>query len=422
MVLIYLFKYVALGTDKGVFGVPEKGFGLLQKDQHMGPLTMSDSGSESHTQSDCLGYNHKTNSFFRVPGLFVALTPKGLSDCDSVRSPTSPLDFRVFSNLGNPYKSPRSSHNGYQKTWDCSKVGLSIVNSLDDDMRESGKVLQSLDSKNILFGQQVRAKTPKFQAYANSFEAPKSLPRNFAIFPHTHANSPLQSGSSDVIFETGEAPFEPEHFGKIQCCSLDSCKSFSTLSHLAEPKSNVTSRNFCLKTTRVNSPWQFSGGSPNSKNSLHTDLNLTPLSVGSANGCIVSLSASEIELSEEYTCVISHGPNPKKTHIYGDFILECYSNEGNETGMPQAATSSPIKSPLPLNDFLNFCNHCNKKLEGERDIYIYSGEKAFCSLSCRIEEIMIDEEMEKTINKSSNDSLGSDNGEELFENGIFDSP
>lgn len=379
--LIFCFFYrfrVFLLFPTRVLGVMlRKRTRSLEKDQQMGPLTMSDSmsdsGSESLTQSDCLGYNHKTHSFFGVPGLFVGLAPKGLSDCDSVRSPTSPLDFRMFSNLGNPNWSPRSSHNGHQKSWDCSKVGLSIVNSLDDDTRESGKVLPSSDSKNILFGQQVRIKKPNFQGNTNSFEAPKSLPRNFAIFPHTHAKSPLQKGSPNVIFEIGEAPFEPENFGKIRSCSLESCKSFPTLSRLAEKNWNVNSGNFGLntRTTRVNTPLQVSGGSPNSNNSLETDLNFTQMSVGSANGHIVSLSASEIELSEDYTCVISHGPNPKKTHIFGDCILESYSNEGKETGTSQAIANSVISSVFPSNDFLNFCYHCNKKLEGGKDIYMY---------------------------------------------------
>ncbi|KDP34236.1 hypothetical protein JCGZ_07807 [Jatropha curcas] len=398
-----------------------------QKDQQMGPLTMSDPDSESYIQSDSIGNSHKTNSFFSVPGLFVGSTPKGLSDCDSVRSPTSPLDFRVFSNLGNPHRSPRSSHIGQQnqKSWDCSKVGLSIVNSLDDDeMKHSGKVLRSSESKNILFGQKVRIKTPNFQPNVNSFEAPKSLPRNFAISPHTPIKSPLPKGSSDVVFEIGEALSEPEQYGKIRSCSLDSCKSFSTLSRLADRNSNLSSGNSHLNnlTTRANSPLQFSGVSPNSNKSLHMDLNLAPMPVGSASGYIASLSASEIENSEDYTCVISHGPNPKKTHIYGDCILECYSDEGKEIGIPQAITSSAIPRTFPLNDFLNFCYHCSKKLEGGKDIYIYRGEKAFCSLSCRSEEIMNDEEMEKAINKCSDESPIFDNGEELFENGIFDAP
>ncbi|XP_002516598.3 FCS-Like Zinc finger 10 [Ricinus communis] len=401
----------------------------LQKDQQMGPLTMSDSGSQFNSQSDCLGYNHKRTSFFNVPGLFVGLSPKGMSDCDSVRSPTSPLDLRLFSNLGNSsYRSPRSSQNGHQKSWDCSKVGLSIVNSLDDeddDTKVSGKVLRSSESKNILFGQKVRIKTPTFQVNANSFEAPKSLPRNFAILPHSYTKSSLQKGCSKVIFEIGEAPTEPEHFGKIRSCSLDSCKSFSTLSRLANRNSNVICGNFPLNNvaTGTSSPLQFSGGSPpQSNNSLHMDLNLPP--AGSTSGFVGSLSASEIELSEDYTCVISHGPNARKTHIYGDCVLECYSNEGKEIRMPQAITSSIIPSPFPSNDFLNFCYYCNRRLDGGKDIYIYRGEKAFCSLSCRSEEIMIDEEMEKTTNKTCDEPEPPkcDNGEELYENGIFDAP
>ncbi|KAK8934424.1 hypothetical protein KSP39_PZI014995 [Platanthera zijinensis] len=42
------------------------------------------------------------------------------------------------------------------------------------------------------------------------------------------------------------------------------------------------------------------------------------------NFCV---SASEIELSEDYTCVISHEPQQKKTHILDKFILESFSNE-----------------------------------------------------------------------------------------------
>ncbi|CAA0343673.1 hypothetical protein AtNW77_Chr1g0082341 [Arabidopsis thaliana] len=36
-----------------------------------------------------------------------------------------------------------------------------------------------------------------------------------------------------------------------------------------------------------------------------------------------SLSGREMALSEDYTCIISHGPNPKTTHIFGDCILDC---------------------------------------------------------------------------------------------------
>lgn len=403
----------------------------LQKDQQMGQLTMSDSGSESHFQSDNMGNNHKANSFFTVPGLFVGSSLKGLSDCDSVRSPTSPLDFRMFSNIGNPSKSPKSSHGGQRKSWDCNKVGLSIVDSLDDDGKGSGKVLRSSESKNILFGPRVRSKTPNFQSRTDSFQEPKSLPRNFAIFPRTLTKSPLLKGSSDVLFEIGEDPSDSEPFGKIRSCSLDSCRSFSSLSRLAGQNSKASSGNFCLDniTTRGECP-QLLGGSPSSNNFSNTNLTFTPMSATSGNGFIGSLSASEIELSEDYTCVISHGPNPKTTHIYGDCILECQSNdlsnfgknEAKEIGLPQAVTCSNIPGSFPSKVFLSFCYYCNKKLDEGKDIYIYRGEKAFCSLSCRSEEIMIDEEMENTTHKSSECVPMSGEGEGLFETGIIDAP
>ncbi|KAL3626081.1 hypothetical protein CASFOL_029630 [Castilleja foliolosa] len=34
------------------------------------------------------------------------------------------------------------------------------------------------------------------------------------------------------------------------------------------------------------------------------------------------LSLKEMELSEDYTCVITHGPKPKTTHIFGNCIVE----------------------------------------------------------------------------------------------------
>ncbi|KAJ4837971.1 hypothetical protein Tsubulata_031784 [Turnera subulata] len=401
-----------------------------QKDHQMGSLAMPDSGSETCYQPDCPGFNHKTSSLFNAPGLFVGLSPKGLSDCDSVRSPTSPLEFRIFSTLGNPSRSPMSTHNGCQKSWDCSKVGLSIVESLDD-MKRSDKILRSSESKNILFGSGVRIKTPSFRDHNNSFEAPKSLPRNFAISPHTYTKSPLQKGNSDVLFEIGGASFNSVPFGKTRSCSLDSCRSFSSLSHLADRKSKLNSVKFNPDddiTTQVDCP-QLLGGSPNSSNYLHTNLTLTSISNGSGTCVIGSLSASEIELSEDYTCVITHGPNPKKTHIYGDMILECPANdstnfvkdEGKEFVLPQAASTPAIPNPFPSNDFLSFCCYCNKKLDEGKDIYIYRGEKAFCSLACRAQEIMIDEALEKSTNISSEDAPSSDNSGLVFETGIMDS-
>ncbi|KAK8943012.1 hypothetical protein KSP39_PZI009026 [Platanthera zijinensis] len=79
-------------------------------------------------------------------------------------------------------------------------------------------------------------------------------------------------------------------------------------------------------------------------------------------------SASEIELSEDYTCVISHGPQQKKTHIFDNFILESFSNE----------FSSLEKIKLPADQFggytndclLTFCHACRNKFAQGNDVFI----------------------------------------------------
>ncbi|KAI3979771.1 hypothetical protein MKX01_013866 [Papaver californicum] len=73
-------------------------------------------------------------------------------------------------------------------------------------------------------------------------------------------------------------------------------------------------------------------------------------------GC---LSASEMESSEDYTCVITHGPNPRTTHIFDICVVK------NCCGV--VGFSSPKKG----NNFLSFFHTCNKNLEQGKDIYIY---------------------------------------------------
>ncbi|XP_004251977.1 FCS-Like Zinc finger 14-like [Solanum lycopersicum] len=98
----------------------------------------------------------------------------------------------------------------------------------------------------------------------------------------------------------------------------------------------------------------------------------------------------EMEMCEEYTRVISHvGTNlVKKMEYYDDQFL---GNGYHETGI--AAASAP-PDPFRAADFLNICSLCHKHLEG-LDIFIYRGEKAFCSSECRLKQISIDEHKEK---------------------------
>ncbi|KAK2989015.1 hypothetical protein RJ640_014205 [Escallonia rubra] len=156
---------------------------------------------------------------------------------------------------------------------------------------------------------------------------------------------------------------------------------------------------------------------------MGTKLNPAAVSIGSVTDFVGSLSSREIELSEDYTCVITQGPNPKTTHIFGDCILEGHSNEfahiseKKEQELPLTLTPavdcSVDPAPYPY-DFLSFCYSCKKKLEGG-DIYMYRGEKAFCSGTCRSGEILIEEAIEKTNNGSSMKSLQTNSWDERFE-------
>ncbi|GLT25415.1 hypothetical protein SLA2020_005460 [Shorea laevis] len=375
-----------------------------QKDQETSHQTMSGSGSESFFQSDVLGNRNRNTSFFSVPGFFLGLNAKGYSDSDSVRSPKSPLDFRVFSNFGSPFRSPLSPTNGHQKNWEYDKVGLGIVDSLCDDAKVAGEVLRSSsDGKTILFGPQMRIRTPSCETHVDSFEAAKSLPKNYMLSPLTQMKSPINKGITDVVFEIGETPFEAEPLGKFLSCSLDSCRSFLAVPGL----SNSNSDSWAKFASQASSRSPVIQESPNLNSFSPT-----------TNGPPELLSASEIELSEDYTCVISHGPIPKTTHIYGDCVFKCDNNvlssavENEKKKIESPPVDKNSITLYPSNAFLSFCYSCNKKLEEGKDIYIYRGDKAFCSLNCRSQKILIDEEMEKAMEESSDNSPQVEDDEE----------
>ncbi|XP_043711711.1 FCS-Like Zinc finger 15 [Telopea speciosissima] len=61
-----------------------------------------------------------------------------------------------------------------------------------------------------------------------------------------------------------------------------------------------------------------------------------------------------------------------------------------------SATSTPSSlyspSPLPAITFLDSCFLCKQRLLPGQDIYMYKGDRAFCSVECRCRQIFIDEE------------------------------
>ncbi|MCL7044781.1 hypothetical protein MKW94_020549 [Papaver nudicaule] len=65
-----------------------------------------------------------------------------------------------------------------------------------------------------------------------------------------------------------------------------------------------------------------------------------------------------------------------------------------ESPSPIFYNTSAVIRDYPPSDFLSSCYLCSKKLHG-KDIYMYRGEKAFCSTECRYQQIAADERKDK---------------------------
>jgi len=160
----------------------------------------------------------------------------------------------------------------------------------------------------------------------------------------------------------------------------------SVLSPSDSPKSPA---DFGMKTRNSNLGSLSPRKSPFGSSNTNTD---NPNSPGVFAGC---LSVDEMELFEDYTRVITHGPNPRTTHIFDDCIVESCCGVVGLSGSRKENGSPAIRSmSYPSESFLSFCYNCRKNLGQGKDIFIYRGEKAFCSSECRYREIMSDEGME----------------------------
>ncbi|XP_077245252.1 NAD(P)H-quinone oxidoreductase subunit, putative (DUF581) isoform X2 [Tasmannia lanceolata] len=269
-------------------------------------------------------YIKPISSFFSSPKLFTGFSSKGFSDSESMMSPTSILDSKSFSSVGNPFWSDRNPKSPYtyienKHPWeklDSRGVGLGIVDSLIDENRENN--FSKPESRMVLFGSQLKIQIPPLSPSTIS-QTPSPQPSlDFGINTH---NSILGSTNSGL-----ELPTSPRVF----------------------------------------------------------------------TGC---LSASEMELSEDYTCVISYGPNPKTTHIFDNCIVE---NCGASFSASRKENCFFNDSPsYPSDNFLSFCYACKKNLGQGKDIYMYRGEKAFCSHECRYQEMLFDEGVERCTSDSS---------------------
>uniref|UniRef100_A0A5B6ZW98 FLZ-type domain-containing protein n=1 Tax=Davidia involucrata TaxID=16924 RepID=A0A5B6ZW98_DAVIN len=295
---------------------------------------MADYGS---IQSPTDKYRRPASSLFSSPRLFTGIASKGFTDTESVMSPTSILDSKPFSAFKNPFWSdtltPKTPKPENKNHWDkLDSRGIGL-GIVDALIDEKSDSKQSKpESRMVLFGSQLKIQIPPLPP---SVLSPAESPKSPADFGIKTRNSQL-------------GPFSP------------------ALSPSSSKKSAFSSANSGLENP--NSPRVFSG----------------------------YLSASEMELSEDYTCVISHGPNPRTTHIFDDCIVEsCCGVVGFSASRKENGFFANRPMSYPSESFLSFCYTCKKNLGQGKDIYMYRGEKAFCSSECRYKEMMLEEGMEK---------------------------
>ncbi|GMH16602.1 hypothetical protein Nepgr_018443 [Nepenthes gracilis] len=117
------------------------------------------------------------------------------------------------------------------------------------------------------------------------------------------------------------------------------------------------------------------------------------------------------ESLENYTYVTNRIPDKSVTKVYydgGEYGRLRFDAKKNNVGggaggafkiSPAISSAADFNDRYP-SDFLSSCHLCRKALHG-KDIYMYRGEKAFCSAECRQRQIVMDERKEKCRSKAS---------------------
>ncbi|KAL9251468.1 FCS-Like Zinc finger 14-like protein [Drosera capensis] len=110
----------------------------------------------------------------------------------------------------------------------------------------------------------------------------------------------------------------------------------------------------------------------------------------------------EESLEEEYTYVTCRGPEKSITRVYydgGEFKGDCKGVWSEGVGfvvspVVSVAAAAEGFAEFCESEFLSSCFLCRKGLHG-KDIFMYRGEKAFCSVECRERQIAMDEGKEQ---------------------------
>ncbi|KAG4946607.1 hypothetical protein JHK87_042614 [Glycine soja] len=148
-----------------------------------------------------------------------------------------------------------------------------------------------------------------------------------------------------------------------------------------------------------------------------------PIPVKNHHGFQKGVNEIPVGSSEDYTFVTYHVPNNKTiTKVYYDggergiLTHGCYNinnnNNNNNVGVDGVRRIPPTQTlnieedepSYPTSDFLSSCHLCRKNLHG-KDIYMYRGEKAFCSNECRSRQISMDDERKERCRSEASRSV-----------------
>ncbi|KAL5070078.1 hypothetical protein RYX36_020965 [Vicia faba] len=268
---------------------------------------------------DSSGSKRNTLSFFSSPKLFTNFTSKGFHETEtSMMSPTSILDSKTF--------------NGFRKNhfWSESRnsVGKQEHKRCCWEKHES-KVVVGLGLVDVLVDDE----------------------------KNSEVNSKVENRT--VLFGSQL---------KIQIPSFSSSSG--------NPHMDSSDGSFAVSPVGKSSSGCGGGGGGGNSGVEIENMNSGN---GVFKGCV---SASEMELSEDYTRVICHGPNPRTTHIFDNCVIEssCFDF---------GCSVSVKENEFCFHNFLTFCFYCNKNLDQGKDIYMYRGEMAFCSHECRSQGMSI---------------------------------
>lgn len=244
------------------------------------------------------------------PSLFTGFNLKAFSDnTEAVMSPTSILDSKSFSAFKNPFWSESSTPRTPEPETRHKFHSKGIGLGIVDALKEDDVSDSNICSKPVLFGSQLRIQIP------------------------------LSLQQPPVLFSPVESPKTPPEFG------------------IKTRNSQLSSFSSGLSPSPVRKSIEFETSNSSSSPRLFTG----------------NLSATEMELSEDYTCVISHGPNPRTTHIFDNCIVESCCGV---VGFPNSSKREygfwgDRSSSYQSESFLSFCYSCKKNLGQGKDIYMY---------------------------------------------------